>query len=284
MSRNFENKYARLKNYELETVFELSKKEKQKLSSKIDPKTKHNLKLQEMYLKLKTYNFQQIEEEVIEYINHHGYLLEEKQISAFYELLAYAAEPESSDKERKYLNLTVENYPTLYAVKRSIYFALSSDNIYMAARLMLIAIEADLEFDEQLSYYNLVVEHYFEDDPIEYYKLMVSFQDKYISVDNITLEFNFNKLLAKYYIQKRILKDNEKECLETKKDVNEQLLKAISSMKDEDDLRSEVLRVREVLPKIDDIDNEYDFFDVIAFNLLPKPKGTPSSSPLNKLY
>lgn len=282
MSRNIENKYANLKNYELESVFDLSKKQKEQLTKNINPKTKHTLKLQEMYLKVKTYSFNQLEEEVLSYVNHHEYLLERDQIGKFYELLAFAAARCNDDNERKYLNLAIENCPTNYSLKRSIYFALEENNIYMAARLMLIAIESDAKFDEQLSYYNLVVEHYFEDNIVEYYNLMEEFQDRFISVDNVTIEFGFNKLVANYYIQKHIIQSDNKEVLKAKRAVNELLLKAISSMKDEGELRSEVLRVREALAQID-TDPEVDIFSLISFSLLPKPKGEPDSSPLCKL-
>ncbi len=283
MSKNFENKYANLKNYELESMFDLSKKEKAQLESKIDAKTKHSLKLQELYLKLKTYGFEKLEEEVIAYVAHHEYLLDKEQIGKFYELLAFAAHGVNDDLEQKYLNLAVENFPTLYTVKRSIYAALSEKNIYMAARLMLIALESDVKFDDQLSYYNLVVEHHFEDDIEEYFKLMDQFQDKYITVDNITVEFSFNKLVANYYIEKHIKNSEEVQVLKAKKAVNELLLKAISSMKNEDDLRSEVLRVRTALSRIDN-EQDVDIFELLSFNLLPVPKGTPESSPLNKIY
>lgn len=282
MSKNIENKYANLKNYELESMFDLSKKQKEQLTKSIDPKTKHTLKLQEMYLKVKTYSFSQLEEEVLAYVNHHEYLLEKDQIGKFYELLAFAGASYNTETERKYLNLAVENCPTSYSLKRSIYFALEDKNIYMAARLMLIAIESDAKFDEELSYYNLVVEHYFEDDIIEYYKLMEDFQDRFISVDNVTIEFSFNKLVANYYIQKHIKQSDNKEVMKAKKAVNELLLKAISSMKDEGELRSEVLRVREALAQID-ANPEVDIFSLISFSLLPKPKGEPDSSPLRKL-
>lgn len=282
MNKTAYNKYANLKNYELESMFDLSKKQKQQLTKNIDPKTKHTLKLQEMYLKLKSYSFNQLEEEVLAYLTHHEYLLEKEQIGKFYELLAYAANSENSEIVRKYLNLAVENCPTNYTLKHSIYFALSEKNIYMAARLMLIAIESDANFDEQLSYYNLVVEHYFEDDILEYYKLMEEFQDKFISVDNVTIEFGFNKLVANYYIQKHIRQSGDKEVLKAKKAVNELLLKAISSMKDEGELRSEVLRVRKALALIDS-DQNVDIFSLISFNLLPKPKGEPDASPLSKI-
>lgn len=282
MSKNFENKYANLKNYELESVFELSKKEKEQLTKSIEPKTKHSLKLQELYLKIKSYKFETLEEEVLAYVNYHEYLLEKEHIGKFYELLAYAAHGVNDELERKYLNLAVETYPTVYCLKHSIYQALSQKNIYMAARLMLIALESDIELDKQLSYYNLVVEHYFEEDILDYYLLMVEFQERFISVDNITIEFSFNKLIADYYIEKHIKQSEERVVLQAKKAVNELLLKAISSMKNEDELRSEVLRVRDALAKIDS-DDEVDIFGLISFSLLPKPKGVPASSPFTKI-
>ncbi len=283
MSKHVENKYANLKNYELESVFDLSKKQKEQLESSIDPKTKHNLKLQELYLKIKSYDFEQLEEEVIAYVKHHEYLLEKEQIGKFYELLAFAAHEQNLDLEQKYLNLAVENYPTVYTIKNSIYAALKNQNIYMAARLMLIAIESDVEFDDQLSYYNLVVEHHFEDDIFEYFKLMDAFQNKFITVDNITIEFSFNKLVANYYIEKSIKQSDDVKVLKAKKAVNELLLKAISSMKNEDDLRSEVLRVRKALAIIDS-EQDVNIFELLSFNLLPKPKGEPESSPLRILH
>lgn len=282
MNKNVENRYANLKNYELESMFELSKKQKEQLAKNIDPKTKHTLKLQELYLKVKSYKFETLEEEVLAYLNHHEYLLEKEHIGKFYELLAYAAHDLNTDIERKYLNLSVETYPTVYCLKRSIYLALKDKNIYMGARLMLIAIEADIEFDDQLSYYNLVVEHFFEDNIIEYYRLMEEFQDRFISVDNVTIEFSFNKLVANYYIQKYINQSDEKIVFQAKKAVNELLLKTISSMKDEGDLRSEVLRVRSALATIDK-DQYVDIFSLISFNLLPIPKGVPTSSPFTKI-
>lgn len=282
MNKNFENKYANLKNYELESMFDLSKKEKEQLSKSIDPKTKHTLKLQELYLKVKSYKFESLEEEVLAYVNHHEYLLEKEHIGKFYELLAYAAHDVDAEIERKYLNLSVETYPTTYCLKRSIYLALKEQNIYMGARLMLIAIEADIELDDQLSYYNLVVEHYFEDNIQDYYKLMTEFQDRFISVDNVTIEFSFNKLVADYYIQKHIKQSDEKTVMQAKKAVNELLLKAISSMKDEGELRSEVLRVRAALAEIDK-NPEVDIFSLISFSLLPIPKGVPTSSPFTKI-
>lgn len=282
MSENFENKYAKLKNYELESVFDLSKRQKEQLSKSINPKTKHILKLQELYLKMQTYTFETLEEEVLAYVDYHEYLLEKEQIGKFYELLAFAANDVNADIERKYLNLAVETYPTSYCVKRSVYLALQEKNIYMAARLMLIALESDIVFDDVLSYYNLVVEHYFEDDILEYYNLMIEFQDRFISVDNVTIEFSFNKLIAEYYIEKNIKQSDEKVVLQAKKTVNELLLKTISSMKDEGDLRSEVLRVRSALSKIDN-DTEVDIFSLIEFSLLPVPKGVPASSPLSKI-
>lgn len=282
MSKNFENKYANLKNYELESMFELSKKQKAELSKNIDPKTKHTLKIQEMYLKVKTYKFEVVEEEVLAYLQHHEYLLDQEQIGKFYELLAFAADGNSQTLTHKYLNLAVENYPTIYCLKHLIYLALQEKNIYMAARLMLIAIESDISFDEQLSYYNLVVDHYFEDDINEYYKLMVAFYDKYISVDNVTIEFNFNKLVVEYYLAKEADSSSNKDVIEAKKAVNEQLLKAISSMRDEDELRAQVLRVREAL-EIIDLKKEYSIFELLTFNLIPIPKGVPQSSPFTKI-
>ncbi|WOO87447.1 hypothetical protein RZE82_00480 [Mollicutes bacterium LVI A0039] len=282
MSKNFENKYANFKNYELETMFDLSKREKQELVENIEPKTKHAIKLQELYLKMKSYTFEQLELEVNEYLGHNEYLLEKEQIGKFYELLAFAAADKSNNIESKYLKLSVETFPTLYCLKRAIYQALAEKNIYLGARLMLIAIEADIEFDAYLSYYNLVVEHFFEDDIEEYYNLMQNYHDKYISVDNITIEFKFNKLIVNYYLHKHILETEANDVLKAKKEINELLLQTISSMKDEGELRSQVLRVREALATIDK-DDEFDIFDLITFNLLPKPNGEPESSPLSKI-
>lgn len=282
MSQKYENKYQNLKNYELESMFELSKKEKEQLSSNIEPKTRHNFKLQEFYLKVKVTDFSLFESEVLSYIDANAYLLEKEQIGKFYEVIAFAAANVSPEKHLTYINKAIENFPTTYCLEIAIYTALSNKNIYLAARLMLIAIEADLQFDSQLSYYNLVVEHYFEEDINEYYKLMEEFQDKYITVDNITIEFSFNKLIANYYIHKHVKQSANTEVLKAKKAVNEQLLKAISSMKDEGELRSEVLRVRNALATIDS-DQDVDIFSLISFSLLPKPKGVPEASPLNKI-
>lgn len=281
MSTKNENKYKDLKNYELESVFDLTKKQKSKLNENIDGKTRHIIKLQEYYLKLKTCGFSQLEQEVLEYVKHNGYLLEKEVLGKFYEFLAYGANLNKTDANQ-YLQLSLENYPTTYTVKHLTYKALKEDNVFLAARLLLIGIEADIQFDEQLDYYNLVVDHYFEDDIQTYYKQMENFQEKYINVDNISIEFRFNKLIANYYIQKEIQKTTNIELLKTKKAVNELLLKTISSMKNEDELRSEVIRVREALDKIENTQN-INIFDLITFKLLPEPKGQPLSSPFTHL-
>lgn len=282
MSTRTENKYKNLKNYELESVFDLTRKEKDKLNQNIDGKAKHIIKLQEYYLKLKTCGFSQLEQEVLEYIKHNGYLLEKEALGKFYEFLAYGAHLNKKDANQ-YLQLSLENYPTTYTVKHLAYKALEDDDIFLAARLLLIGIEADIHFDEQLAYYNLVVDHYFEDDIQAYYLQMENFQEKYINVDNISIEFRFNKLIANYYIQKQIEKTANIELLKTKKAVNELLLKTISSMKNEDELRSEVLRVREALNKIEN-DQDIDIFNLITFKLLPVPKGEPLTSPFTHLH
>lgn len=280
MSQKFENKYEKLKNYELESIFDLSKQQKQQLANSISPRERHNFKLQEFYLKVKSTDFAILEQEVLEYIVEHDYLLEREQIGKFYEVLAFAA-TNPADKD-KYIEQTIEIAPTLYCIKIAIYQALLSKNIYLAARLMLIAIEADIDFDIQLAYYNLVVENFFEEDINEYYKLMEAFQDKYITVDNLTIEFSFNKLIANYYIQKNSTETENREILEAKKSINVQLLKVISSMKNEDQLRDVVLNVRVALNEID-TNPKVDIFSLMSFNLIPKPKGIPVSSPFNRI-
>ncbi len=282
MKTTIDNKYAKLKNYELESVFDMSKKQKQELESKIDPKMKHMFKLQEMYLKANTAKFEQLESEVLQYIEHHSYLLDDQIIGAFYEYLAAISLEQNADFAAKYFDLANQKFPTLYTVKHSLYFALKANNIYMAARILLIAIESDIQFDSELSYYNLIVEHYFEEDILSYYNLMTLYKDKYISVDNLTVEFSFNELITKYYIEKYLKENNNKDELIAKKDVNELLLKTISSMKNEDDLRSQVLRGREAIEAIEN-NPDVDIFELITFNLIPVPSGLPHFSPFNKI-
>lgn len=282
MSKNFENKYANLKNYELESMFDLSKRQKAELESNIPAKAKHDFKLQEFYLRIESYQYERLERNVLAYLAHHEYLLEDEQIAKFYELLAFAAYKDNNSNFEKYINKAIETDATKYCIKHALYNALFAKNIHLGARLMLIAIEADIEFDNELSYYNLIVEHYFEDDIVEYYKLMENYRDTYISVDNVTIEFNFNKQIVNYYLQKYVLKSEEAEVLKAKKEANELLLKTISSMKDESDLRSQVLRVRSAIATIDN-NPDVDIFELITFNLLPKPSGDPESSPFQKI-
>lgn len=276
------NKYSKLKNYELEELFDLSKREKEVLGENIDPRTKHYFKLQELYLKSLKVDYKELEEEALSYVGHHEYLLPKEMISSFYEMLGYVAKDTKPDVSNKYFEKALQYRPSLYTVKHALYHAIEEQNIYMAARIVLIALEADVEFDNELSYYNLAVEHYFEDDIIVYASLMEEYKDEFISVDNITVEFSFNRLIAQYYIAKNLRKDNDKEELEAKKALNELVLKTIVSMKDEGELRSQVLRAREALYLIDS-KQDFDIFKSITFKLLPKPSGEPEASPFNKL-
>lgn len=269
------NNYHNLKNYELEELFDLSQKEKNQLSDKLNPKKKHHYKLQEFYLKGTAYQFNDLEQEINTYFNQTKYLLNDTQIGLFYECLAYYAHINNDTSEEKYLNLTIDHYPTLFSLKLLIYKALINNNIHKAARLILIALEFDIEFDNQLSYYNLIVEHYFADDIRDYFTLMEEFKSKFISVDNITIEFSFNKLIANYYIKSNFENETQKEILQAKKEINELLLKTISSMKDEEEMRSEVLRVRTALDIIE-TDVNVNIFELISFKLLPKPSGIPT--------
>ncbi len=282
MSTSINNKYAKLKNYELEVLFDLSKKEKAVLNTSIDARTKHYLKLQEFYLLARNLNYEQLETQTLEYLNHHGYLLDKQMHADFLEMLASFAHNINTDVFNKYIKKAINYHASLYTIKHAVYNSILNSNIYQAARYMLIAVESEIEFDGELGYYNLIVEHFFEDDILEYAKVMAEYQNEYISVNNISVEFSFNKLITNYHIQKNVNCADNHVQLEAKKAINELVLKTISSMKDENQMRAQVLRAREALYLIDS-GSEYNIFDLITFYILPKPSGEPAASPFNKL-
>ncbi len=280
MTTKINNKYVNLKNYELEEMFDLSKKQKEKLINSIDSDQKHILKLKEMYLKQKIYDFDTLEQEICDYVNNQVFDNDLPTLSLFYELLVVCASENNNTKEYEYLDKSIDAYPTQYCIKRAIYYSLKQNKIHKAARYLLRALEADIKLDQQIEYYNLVIEHYFEDDILEYNKLMKAYKERNITVNNITIEFSFNDLIIDYYINTKI-KKLKISSEEVTKQLDKLTLKVLTNSENEQNLRSEVLRVRHAIEVIDKNKN-VDIFKLLTFNLLPPPTGEPTSSPLDK--
>lgn len=279
MTNIYNSRYTNMKNYELEDAFDMSKKQKEQLISSIDKKKKHILKLQEFYLRQGVEDNEVLYTEAEEYIRYYSYILDKKVIGYFYEFLTFITINTQSKINVGFK--TLEYYNSKYVLKFLIYTALTNKEMVTAARLMSRFIDSEAEFDNEMAYYNLAVELNIEEDIYNYLQLMENFKEKTIGIDYLTVEFSFNLLIIKYYLAKKD-EDNQTESLLARKELNELILQTISSNKDIDDLRTQVLRARSGLRIIDENPN-IDIKSLLTFELLPKPTGIPEVSPINRI-
>lgn len=280
MSDIYNSRYTKMKNYELEDYFDLSKKKKEQLLASVDTKAKHKIKLQELYLRQPVEDNQILYLEAEEYIRYHEYILDREVIGYYYEFMTFIT-TNTLDKISIAFK-TLEFYNSKYVLKFLLYTSLTNNEMLTAARLMSRVIDSEIELDNELAYYNLGVELNIEDDINGYLRLMEKFKDQIIAVNYLTIEFNFNYLIVKYFIEATNKQISEEQKLLIKKELNEQILKAISSGKNEDEIRAQVIHARDAIKAID-ANPKCDIFKLITFNLLPKPTGIPEFSPFNKI-